>query len=195
MDVGVRAQLGDHPGDERPVTAFEVERAGLVVVRLVLVVDRERAVGASAWHSGTSSGRTMQQSRKSCLARRLPFSSTVSSPVSSTRICGRRRPLMLSRLRRKRGCSAGSAVDSITLRLTPLSSSLGLDDVAEKRHLACPGRRCAERVADDGLGTEKHVVQLGGNRVLEGGQLADRLLDSRERPTTLTVDRLALDVG
>ena len=45
VDLGIGANLGDHTGDERAVTAFEVERLGRVVVGLVLVVDRDRSVG------------------------------------------------------------------------------------------------------------------------------------------------------
>ena len=50
-------------------------------------------------------------------------------------------PLDVQPRRRNRGCSAGSAVDSITLRVTPFCVGLGLHDVAEEGHLASPGRR------------------------------------------------------
>ena len=58
------------------------------------------------------------------------------------------------------------------LALDALVVLLGLDDVAKERHLAGPSCRCAQRVADDRLSAEEHVVQLGDNRRVEGGELA-----------------------
>ena len=45
------------------------------------------------------------------------------------------------------------------------------------------------------LGTEEHVVQLGDDRRVEGGELARCLLDPRQGPAILAVDRLAFDVA
>ena len=193
VDLGVGAQLGDDPGDERAVTAFEVERAGRVVVGFVLVVDREScrspaALRPARWSAPCSS-------RGSCApARRVPFSTTVRNPVSSTRICGRRRPSMFSRRRRKRGSSAGSAVDSITLRMTPLSS--GLVSTTLPRKAISPAHVAG---APSGLpitvwAPRKTWFNSAVIGVPRAASSRDRLLDPRERPAIFAVDRFAFDV-
>jgi hypothetical protein len=78
--------------------------------------------------------------------------------------------------------------------LHSLVVGLGSRDIAEERHLTCPRRRSAERVALDDLLTEQHVVELGVNWWVEGSKVALHRLDAAQGPSALTVDLLALDV-
>ncbi len=61
------------------------------------------------------------------------------------------------------------AHDAVLIRLR-------VEHPAEEGHLAGPGGRHPERVADDALGAEEDVVQLGDDRCVEGGELAERRL-------------------
>ena len=192
VDFGVGADLGDHSGDERAVAAFEVERPGRVVVGFVLVVDGNRAVGL---RNRVTPGGVHHAAVEELVLRpaACPFSTTVRSPVSRTRICGRRRPSMFSRRRRNRGSSAGSAVDSITLRTTPLSS--GLVSTTLPRKAISPAHDAG---APSGLpfttcAPRKTWLSSDRDRRVEGGELADRLLHSCQRPAILAIDRLAFD--
>ena len=167
---------------------------GAVVVRLVLVVDRDASRSASGWRRASRCARC---SNRGVVLRspRVAVLDDGTQPGVEDEDLWSPAGRDVSRRRRKRGSSAGSAVDSMTLWLTPLLVGLGLDDVAEERHLAGPRRRSPERVALDDLLAEDDVVQLALRRVGRGRRArVDRLRLAPNVQRLLVVDGLALDV-
>ena len=128
---------------------------------------------------------TLHHSSAACSGRRTPPSpsTTVRSPVSRTRICGRRRAEMFSRRRRNRGSLGRLGRRQQHLVAHAMLVGLGLDDAAEKSHLAGPRCRSPKWIALHDLLAEDHVVQLAVDWWIEAGEIPHHRLRSSERPT------------
>ena len=137
----------------------------------------------------------MQQSRTCAPVAASPSSTTVCSPVSRTRICGRRRPSMFEPPPQEAGLLCRLGRRQHHLAHDAVGVGLGLDDLAEEGHLAGPRRR-----APSGLpitvwaprNTWLSSDAIGGSSAASSPH---RPLDRGERPAVLAVDRLALDTS
>ena len=91
------------------------------------------------------------------------------------------------------GPLAGSAVDSSTLCLTPLSSGLVSATLPRKAISPAQVAGAPEWVAFHDLLTEHDMVELALYRWVEGGQIIDHGLHSSQRPPTLAIDQFVFD--